>query len=258
VDLTLMLSLAGKVAVVTGAASGIGLAIATRFAREGAAVVIADVDTERGEAEAAALRETDLRVEFFRTDVASSENVQQLVASAQDHYGEIGVLVNNAAYLDYDHYGSVGDTSEDDWQRCIDVTLTGVFLCSKYVIPSMLGNGGGAIVNISSVGGLRGFGGHAAYCSAKGGVIQLTRETAIDYAEHGIRCNAICPGLIATPMNESFRAKPGWEEQALRNSLIKRPGTPEEIASAALFLAGDGASYVTGTTLTVDGGRLAH
>jgi NAD(P)-dependent dehydrogenase (short-subunit alcohol dehydrogenase family) len=122
----------------------------------------------------------------------------------------------------------------------------------------MLENRGGAIVNISSVGGLRGFGGHAAYCSAKGGVIQLTRETAIDYADRDIRCNAICPGLIATPMNESFRTKPDWEEQALRNSLIKRPGRPEEIASAALFLAGDGASYITGTTLTVDGGRLAH
>jgi dihydroanticapsin dehydrogenase len=253
-----MQSLANRAAIVTGAASGIGLAIATLFARENAGVVIADVDTQRGEAEAAALREEGLRVEFVRTDVASSEDVRHLVAAARDLYGEVGILVNNAAYLDYDHYGSVGDTSEDDWKRCIDVTLTGVFLCSKHVIPSMLANGGGAIVNIASVGGLRGFGGHAAYCSAKGGVIQLTRETAIDYAERNIRCNAICPGLIATPMNESFRAKPDWQEQALRSSLIKRPGRPEEIASAALFLASDGASYITGTTLTVDGGRLAH
>jgi NAD(P)-dependent dehydrogenase (short-subunit alcohol dehydrogenase family) len=253
-----MQSLENKAAIVTGAASGIGLATATLFARESANVVIADLDAQRGEAVAAALREEGLRVEFVRTDVASSEDVRQLVATAGDLYGAIGILVNNAAYLDYDHYGSVGETSEQDWQRCIDVTLTGVFLCSKYVIPSMLANGGGAIVNIASIGGLVGFGGHAAYCSAKGGVIQLTRETAIDYADHDIRCNAICPGLIATPMNASFRAEPGWQANSLRNSLIKRPGRPEEIASAALFLAGEGASYITGTTLTVDGGQLAH
>ena len=250
--------LPNQVAIVTGGASGIGLATAALFAREGAAVVIADIDTNRGEVEVASLREEGLRVDFVRTDVASSDDVRRLVSAAQDRYGGIGILVNSAAYLDYEHYGSVGDTSEEDWQRCIDVTLTGVFLCSKYTIPSMLKTGGGAIVNIASVGGLVGFGRHAAYCSAKGGVIQLTRETAIDYAEQRIRCNALCPGLIATPMNDGFLADPEWRARSLSNALIKRPGEPNEVATAALFLASDDASYITGAVVPVDGGWLAR
>ncbi len=251
-----MRALIDKVAVVTGGASGIGLAAVARMAREGASVVMADIDVSRGEAEAAMLRDEGCQVSFVRADVAAGTEVRHLVATTVERYGEIDILFNNAAYLDYDHYGSVVDTSEEDWQRCIDVTLTGVFLCSKYVIPSMLRNGAGAIVNTASVGGLVGFGQHAAYCSAKGGVIQLTREIAIDFAEHNIRCNAVCPGLIATPMNEAYLADPENRARSLSNPVIKRPGTPEEIASAVLFLVSGEASYVTGAVLPVDGGWL--
>lgn len=248
--------LTDKVAIVTGGASGIGLATVTRLAREGAAVVIADIDAARGDAAAAALREAGARVLFVRTDVADGAAVERLVATTVDSYGEIDILFNNAAYLDLEHYGSVTDTTEEYWRRCIDVTLTSVYLCSRYTIPSMLRRGGGAIVNTASVGGIVGFGEHAAYCSAKGGVIQLTREIAIDYAAQNIRCNAVCPGLIATPMNEKNLADAEIRERALRNAVIKRPGKPEEIANVVLFLVSGEASYITGVALPVDGGYL--
>jgi NAD(P)-dependent dehydrogenase (short-subunit alcohol dehydrogenase family) len=251
-----MPALEDRVAIVTGGASGIGLAAVRRLAAEGAAVVIADIDAARGEAESSALRDEGRRVSFVRADVALSAEVQSLVEATIERYGEIDVLFNNAAYLDYTHYGSVTETSEADWARCIDVTLTGVFLCSRYVIPSMLRKGGGAIVNTASVGGLVGFGGHAAYCSAKGAVIQLTREIAIDYAEQNIRCNAVAPGLIATPMNETYLADPATLARSLSNPVIKRPGIPSEIANAVLFLVSDEASYITGAVLPVDGGYL--
>jgi NAD(P)-dependent dehydrogenase (short-subunit alcohol dehydrogenase family) len=251
-----MPKLTDRVAIVTGGASGIGLATAGRLAREGAAVVIADIDRSRGEAEAAALAEHGYPVSFVRADVSETDDVQQLVAAAIERHGEVDILFNNAAYLDLDHYGSVTETSEEDWRRCIDVTLTGVYLCSRYVIPSMLRRGGGAIVNTASVGGLVGFGKHAAYCTAKGGVIQLTREIAIDYADQNIRCNAVCPGLIATPMNAAYLADSTTLERALVNPVIKRPGTPDEISNAVVFLVSDEASYITGAILPVDGGYL--
>lgn len=251
-----MPALLDKVAIVTGGASGIGLATVSRFAREGASVVIADLDARRGEIAAGELRTSGLEVSFIQTDVASSDEARRLAELTVERYGEVDILFNNAAFLDYDHYGSVTETSEEDWRRCIDVTLTGVFLCSRYVIPSMIRNGGGAIVNTSSVGGLVGFGQHAAYCSAKGGVIQLTREIAIDYADSQIRCNAVCPGLIATPMNETYLADPANRARSLGNAVIKRPGLADEIANAVLFLVSDEASYVTGAVLPVDGGYL--
>jgi NAD(P)-dependent dehydrogenase (short-subunit alcohol dehydrogenase family) len=248
--------LTDKVAIVTGGASGIGLAATVRLAREGAAVVIADIDAEHGEREAELLRGQSLRAAFVQTDVASSADVQALVAATVELYGGIDILFNNAAYLALENYGSVTETSEAHWQRCIDVTLTGVFLCSKYAIGSMVKRGGGAIVNTASVGGLVGFGKHAAYCSAKGGVIQLTKEIAIDYAADNVRCNAICPGLIATPMNEAYLADDETLAKALEQPVIKRPGRPEEIANAVVFLASDEASYITGAILPVDGGYL--
>jgi NAD(P)-dependent dehydrogenase (short-subunit alcohol dehydrogenase family) len=233
-----------------------GLAAATRFAEEGAAVVVADINVPLGEEVTGALRERGLDVSFERTDVADSDAVKALMDRTVERHGGIDVLFNNAAYLQYENYGSVTETLEGNWRRCIEVTLSSVFLCSRFAIPSMIERGGGAIVNNASVGGLVGFGEHAAYCSAKGGVIQLTREIAIDYATKNIRCNAVCPGLIATPMNEEHLSDPGRKERALQNSVIKRPGTPNEVASVVLFLASDEASYITGAILPVDGGYL--
>ena len=251
-----MPALSDRVAIVTGGASGIGLAAATRLADDGAAVVIADIDAERGGPHAERLREAGARVSFVATDVARSADVQALVAETVELYGEVDILFNNAAYLTLEHYGSVTETSEEHWSRCIEVTLTGVYLCSKYAIPSMLRRGRGSIVNNASVGGLVGFGRHAAYCSAKGGVIQLTREIAIDYAAENIRCNAVCPGLIETPMNTAYLADADDRERALAHAVIKRPGRPEEIAATVAFLVSDEASYLTGAIIPVDGGYL--
>jgi NAD(P)-dependent dehydrogenase (short-subunit alcohol dehydrogenase family) len=233
-----------------------GLAAVERFSAEGAAVVIADIDLAKAEAAEASLRARGRRATFVPTDVGESAAVQALMTQATALYGGIDVLFNNAAFLQLDRYGSVTNSREEDWRRCLDVTLSSVFLCSRYAIPSMIERGGGAIVNNASVGGLVGFGEHAGYCSAKGGVIQLTREIAIDYAEKNIRCNAVCPGLIATPMNEKNLADPATREHALRNPVIKRPGTPDEVANAVLFLASTEASYITGAILPVDGGYL--
>lgn len=250
--------LAQRVAVITGAGSGIGQAIAFLFAREGARVVVADINASAGDATVVQIQREGGEALFVSCDVARREQVEALIAGTVKAYGALHILVNNAAYLAIENYGSVTETSEEHWDVCVDVTLKGVYLCAKFAIPHMIAAGGGAIVNIASVGGLVGFGHNAAYCSSKGGVIQLTRELAIDFAADNIRANAVCPGLIATPMNARFRADPEFMNRSLSLPVIKRPGEPLEVAYAALFLASDEASYVTGTTLAVDGGWLAR
>lgn len=244
-----------KVALITGASLGIGQATAGAFAREGAAVVLASRERERGEAAAETLRRESRQVLFSSTDVSKQEEVSATVDRTLSEYGRLDFLVNNAAiYLQ----GEVGETSLEDWERVLATNLTGAFLCTKYAIPAMVRSGGGVIINVSSEAGLVGIRNQVAYNVSKGGVIALTRSCAVDLAEKGIRVNCVCPGTTDTPLVQeavSRAADPATARRRLEEVRpLNRLGTPEEIASAILYLASDDAAYATGAILSVDGG----
>ncbi len=249
-----------RVALVTGGASGIGLATAGRLLEEGAAVVIADRDGDAGEAAAAALRGRGLeRVAFTRCDVTRGDEVRALVETVAAHYGRLDVLFNNAGVFEP---GEVHEVAEEAWDRQLDVNLRSVYLVSRQVVPVMLTQGGGAIVNNASVAALVGDVASAAYCASKGGVALLTKAMALDYAPRGIRVNAICCGEIDTPLFEREAAQWGMGVEEFRAELdaqhpIGRIGRPEEAAAAVAFLASDDASFITGVLLPVDGGYAA-
>jgi len=251
------MSLEGKVAIVTGGSDGIGRAIALAFAREGANVVIVGRDETKGER---ALNEikTVGEATYFKVDVSNSGQVRKMVDDTIQRYKRIDVLVNNAAVCPP---GDVITTTEATWDEVIGVNLKGVFLCCKYVIPYMQKGGGGAILNIGSINSVMAMENEAAYDASKGGVLMLTKAMALDFAKSNIRVNCICPGAIETPMLQASLAT-APDPQAARASLIqkhplKRTGTPEEIAQAALFLASDNSSFITSATIPVDGGILA-
>jgi NAD(P)-dependent dehydrogenase (short-subunit alcohol dehydrogenase family) len=250
--------LEGKVALVTGGGSGIGRAIATRFASEGAAVVVFDVDLAAGEAVLRELEGSGLSAIFIHGDVSSSDDCERAVRDVSDHFGRLDILVNNAGII---HRASVLDLSEDDWDRAMAVNVKSVYLMSRYAIPMMADTGGGSIVNIGSGWGLVGGGRAVAYCASKGAVVQLTRAMAIDHGGQGIRVNCLCPGDTDTDMLRSEAAQLGQPVDSFLTEAAMRPlgrmGTPDDIADAALYLAGDGSSFITGTTLVVDGGGLA-
>lgn len=246
--------LADKVAVVTGAASGIGRATAVRFAREGARLVLGDVH-EPGLAETVAEIEAGGGTAVaLRCDVTVEADVRRLVGTAVERFGRLDVMVNNAGvgHLPL----PVGDLPLEEFLRAVRVNLVGVFLGCKHAAPVMARQGGGSIVNMASVLGVVGARWLGAYNASKGAVIALTRNVAVDYAEYGVRCNCICPGLIETPLVEPFKALGLWDA-IVRQHLLKRPGRPEEVAQAALFLASDESSFITGTALFVDGGFTA-
>lgn len=247
----------GKVALVTGAASGIGRATALAFARLGAKTVVADVLVEGGEETVRLIKAAGGEALFVRTDVAQATEVETLLQKIVEHYGRLDYAHNNAGI---EGEGALtADCTEENWDRIISINLKGVWLCMKYEIPQMLKCGGGAIVNTASVAGIIGIPGAPAYCAAKGGVVQLTRTAALEYAKAGIRVNAVCPGAIRTPMVERLMGDQAEAEAGfIAQEPIGRLGKPEEIAEAVVWLCSDAASFVTGNPMPVDGGWVAQ
>jgi NAD(P)-dependent dehydrogenase (short-subunit alcohol dehydrogenase family) len=247
----------GKVAVVTGAASGIGRATARRLAAEGARVGLADVDEAGGERATAQIREAGGDAFFRRTDVRSLADLEAVVGEAADGHGRLDVMVNNAAVP---VGGSAGEMAEDDFLRVVDVNLTGVWRGMRAAIPRMLAQGGGCIVNLSSVQAHVGFPGWSGYAASKGGIDALTRQAAVEYAPRGIRVNAIVPGTIMTEMNEGIMRDSPDGDAVMAEWVSMHPmgriGQPEEVAAAIVFLASEDASFITGELLRVDGGLV--
>lgn len=254
------LRLQGKVALITGAGSGIGRAAAELFSAEGAAIAVVDVNGDAAAETVASVEGSGGTAAAFVGNVASGSDIRRAVEAAATAFGGIQILYNNAGV---NSTGSVVDATEEDWDRCFDVNVKGTFLTSQAAIP-FLSEGGGAIVNQASVAALVGVQGFAAYCAAKGAVVALTRSMAVDLAARKIRVNALCPGTVYTPLMEPLMRMRGDGdlEAGLAKTALKYPigriGTPAEIASAALWLASDDASFVTGATFTVDGGMTSQ
>jgi NAD(P)-dependent dehydrogenase (short-subunit alcohol dehydrogenase family) len=244
-----------KVALVTGGSSGIGRAAALRFTAEGAKVVVADVNDSGGEEVVRLIREKGGEAIYVRTDVAKASAVETLIADAVRLYGRLDAAFNNAGIS---IEGRTHEVSEVDWDRLLGINLKGVWLCMKYELIQMLKQGSGAIVNMSSVWGAVGMTGEAAYVASKHGVSGLTKAAALDYAREGIRINEVRPGLIHTPMTADTLNNPARREQIISREPVGRPGTPEEVAAAVVWLCSDESSFVTGHTLAVDGGYLAQ
>ena len=248
--------LEGKVSLITGGGSGIGKASALAFAREGSKVVVADVNVDGGEQTVRLIQDTGGEATFVRADVANSSDVSAMVSHAVQTYNRLDCAFNNAGVSGGP--GRVHEYTEENWSRVLDINLTGVWLCMKYEIIQMLNQGGGAIVNTASVMGLVGGSRSPAYGATKHAVVGLTRTGAVDYAQEGIRINAVCPGYIRTPMIEQgILLDPGAEERVVSRHPMHRLGTPEEIAEAVVWLCSDAASFVTGHAMTVDGGYVA-
>jgi NAD(P)-dependent dehydrogenase (short-subunit alcohol dehydrogenase family) len=244
----------GKVAFVTGAGSGIGRATALAFARAGAAVMAVDID-EAGVADT--VREAvgrGARAQALRCDVTSAEQVKAAVDATLSSFGRLDAAFNNAGIEQPP--AALADIPEADFHRLVSINLTGVFTCMQQQLPAILQSGGGTIVNTSSGAGVMGIAGQAAYCATKYGVVGMTKAAALDYADRGIRINAVCPGIIETPMMDRFSGgTPEGRERVIAQEPIGRMGAPQEIADAVLWLSSPASSFVVGHALVVDGGQ---
>lgn len=249
--------LEGKVALVTGGSSGIGQATAAAFAREGAKVVVADVRVEGSEETLQMIKDVGGEAIFVKTDVTKATEVEAMANKAVETYGRLDCAFNNAGFGG--EIALITDSKEETWDRVIAINLKGVWLCMKYEVPHMLKQGSGAIVNTASVAGLVGTPSQAAYVASKHGIVGLTKSVALDYATSGIRVNAVCPGVIRTPMiGRRIEAKPKREAGYIAMEPMGRLGKPEEIAEAVVWLCSDAASFVTGHAMAVDGGLVAR
>ena len=249
----------GRVVIVTGASSGIGRATALAFAREGAAVAVADKDKTTGGQVVQEIRLAGGDAEVFDTDVSREADVRALIGAVLGRWGRLDILVNNAGIY---YQADAMATPEAAWNNVLAVNLTGAFLCIKHALPGMIQAGGGAIVNVASEAGLVGIRNQVAYNVSKGGLISLTRSCAVDFAGKGIRVNCICPGTTDTPLVKTAVGRAA-DPQAARRALEQvrpadRLGKPEEIAAAILYLAGEAAGFTTGAVLSVDGGYTAQ
>jgi NAD(P)-dependent dehydrogenase (short-subunit alcohol dehydrogenase family) len=245
-----------KVAMVTGAASGIGRATALSFAREGACVIVVDID-KAGEEVAFSIRNKKGNAIFLRCDVSSADQVAATIDRATSTFGQIDCAFHNAGHEGQEQL--TADRSEENWNHTIDVNLKGTWLCMKYEIAHMLKQGYGAIVNGASVGGTVAFPGMSAYVASKHGVVGLTKSAALEYAQRGIRINAVCPGVIDTPMiHRLTKGIPEVEARYVAVTPMGRMGQAQEVAEAVLWLCSDAASFITGQAVIVDGGLTAQ
>lgn len=247
----------GKVALVTGGASGLGRVSAVALAKEGANVVVSDVAASEGEVTVQLITSAGGQAVFVKADVTKSSEVEAMVQATVKAFGRLDFALNNAGIDGV--RARTADYPETVWHQVINLNLTGVFLCLKYELSVMVGQGSGVIVNMSSVAGVTGFPGHAAYTASKHGVIGLTKTAALDYAKTGIRVNAVCPAYTRTPMlSRMLEQKPDLEAKLISRIPLRRLGTAEEIAQAAIYLFSDAAAFITGHSLVMDGGIVAE
>ncbi len=253
------MKLQNRIAIVTGSAMGIGQGIAFVLGREGARLVLADVNVPEGLKTCDELEKLGYEAFFVECDVSKESQVKAMIAASVERYATIHILVNNAGI---GMYKTVLETTSDDWDRCLGINLKGAFLCSKYAIPHIQAAGGGSIINIASVHSYQNSSGEAPYAASKGGLLALTRQMAIDFGKDKIRVNAICPGWIYTPnVQRIFDSHPDpiqFRKEVEQRQILGRVGTSEEVGEATAFLASEEASYITGASLMVDNGMTAQ
>jgi len=251
-------SLEGKVAMITGAASGIGLATAKRLAEMGASIALVDINEPKGKEGAEEIKSLGRKAKFFRCDVTSNSDCKKTTEDVYQEFGKIDILFNNAGVT---RRKNIVELSEEEWDLVLNVNLKAIYLLSRHVIPRMIDDGGGSIINTGSGWGLKGGPNAAAYCAAKGGAVNLTRAMAIDHGRQGIRVNCVCPGDTDTELLHDEAAQLGLDDaeflKAAADRPLRRAGLPEDIANAVLYFASDMSRWVTGSVLVVDGGGLA-